>query len=180
MRTADVTRNRGFACLNAAVVVAGGQAVALAGPPGVAKSMLAAALVTRGHRVLTDDMASVSQSGARFMVHPGPSRLRPRRETASPAPLAALWFLEPRPGQTVVRVDPLRPSDAVMRLVGDAWARRLQDRAMRAQDIDQVSQVVGTATARLLTFDPDMAWLQDACRAIEQLAFVAQRHRQAS
>ena len=212
---AFVLRLQGVTCLHAAVVVVGRHATALAGPPGVGKSMLAAALARCGHRVLTDDVAAVDRTDAGFVVHPGPRFVRPRREASpqlrdvlphpgewryspdgayvdlvpdrsdyvqalAPAPLAAVWFLVPRPGQPLVRTEAVRPADAVMRLIGDAWARRLADRAMRAQEIDQVSEIVGMTPAWQLLFDPATQWLIDACREIEHLAGAATHDRRAS
>jgi hypothetical protein len=50
---------RGLIPLHAAAVEIGGRAILLAGPSGVGKSTLAAALAARGHRVLTDDLCAV-------------------------------------------------------------------------------------------------------------------------
>lgn len=52
-------RLRGTACLHASAVEVGGRAIALLGPGQAGKSTTAAAFASRGHSVLTDDVAPI-------------------------------------------------------------------------------------------------------------------------
>jgi hypothetical protein len=67
---------RGWLPLHSSAVIIGDQAVLIAGPSGMGKSTLAAALHARGHRVVTDDVAPVRTSGAGCIVLPSWPRLR--------------------------------------------------------------------------------------------------------
>jgi hypothetical protein len=62
--------------LHGTVVVAGGHAAALVAPCGAGKSTLAAALIGRGYRVLTDDLIVLARGRAGWMVQPGLPRLK--------------------------------------------------------------------------------------------------------
>jgi len=68
-------RLRGAVCLHASVVVAGGSAVALCGPPGAGKSSSAAGFAQRGCAVLAEDMAALQENGDGFLVQPGYPRV---------------------------------------------------------------------------------------------------------
>jgi hypothetical protein len=61
---------RGFVPLHASAVRISGRAVAFAGPSGAGKSTLAAALCTRGHALVTDDVCPVSLLSTSALVHP--------------------------------------------------------------------------------------------------------------
>jgi hypothetical protein len=64
MMMAVVLHQRGMCVLHASVIEVDGSAVAFLGPVGFGKSSIAAAMYTRGHRVLADDNAAVDfQSG---------------------------------------------------------------------------------------------------------------------
>jgi len=83
-----VLRLHARACLHAAAVEIGGRAVAIAGPPGHAKSTLAAAFACAGHAVLGDDVMAVTAGaapGGAPRVPPGCPRIALR-----PAAAAAL------------------------------------------------------------------------------------------
>jgi hypothetical protein len=66
---------RGFEVLHAAGVVLGGEAVLLAGPPGAGKSSLAAALLRRGGRLLSDDAVALEWQRGPIVAHPGAGTL---------------------------------------------------------------------------------------------------------
>jgi hypothetical protein len=67
---------RGIACLHASAVDVDGSAVAFVGPAGAGKSTLAAAFARRGHAVLTDDVAALTDLGHRFEIRPAYPRVR--------------------------------------------------------------------------------------------------------
>lgn len=65
-----VLRLRGVTCLHASAVEFGEHAVAFVGPPGAGKSTTAAALASRGHAVLSDDVVTLSENDGAFLVYP--------------------------------------------------------------------------------------------------------------
>lgn len=71
MMMAIVLHQRGMCVLHASVVDVGGSAVAFVGAVGAGKSSLAAALYSRGHRVVTDDNAAIEFSSGVPVVLPG-------------------------------------------------------------------------------------------------------------
>src|SRR5262245_61704964 len=62
--------------LHGTVVKIGQGAVALIGDCGAGKSTLAAALLSRGCSIVTDDLVALAASGRTWRVHPGPARLK--------------------------------------------------------------------------------------------------------
>ena len=66
----------GFEPLHGTVLDINGRAIALLGDCGYGKSTLAAALVARGFRVLTDDLIVLERQDDEWMIHPGPPRLK--------------------------------------------------------------------------------------------------------
>jgi hypothetical protein len=81
-----VLRLRGITCLHASALEVGGRALLLVGSEGAGKSTTAAALLQRGHAVLSDDVAPLSGRGDTFWISPGLPRLLLRAESAF-----ALW-----------------------------------------------------------------------------------------
>jgi HPr Serine kinase C-terminal domain len=75
-------RLRGQALLHACVLARDGSAIALMGDSGVGKSSLTWALVQRGCRLLSDDLAALARSNDVLYAHPARTRLRLQRETA--------------------------------------------------------------------------------------------------
>lgn len=73
---ATLLHRRGHMVLHASAVEVGGVAVALLGDKGAGKSTSAAALVTAGHRLISDDIVALDGSGPSLRVLPGGSRLR--------------------------------------------------------------------------------------------------------
>jgi hypothetical protein len=142
---------RGLTALHASAVALDGQAVAFLGAAGWGKSTLAAALHARGHPVVADDIVAVRMDGGRAYVFPGFPQLKlwpeaalelgddpaqldrlvrtaEKRARPTPAgfpedelPLAAIYVLAD--GEEL-RVDDLRPADAVIELVRHAWGAR--------------------------------------------------------
>jgi hypothetical protein len=106
--SAYLLRRRGVVCLHAAAVESDGEAILLAGPPAAGKSTLAAAVIARGCRLLTDDVAALTE-GKSVRVNPGPATLRPRAAVLDT--LRALssgrawWSPSAEPG--CVEIDPI-------------------------------------------------------------------------
>jgi hypothetical protein len=201
-----VLRLRGVVNLHAAAVC-GHRAVAIAGYPGVGKSTLAAALGQRGHPVLTDDVAAITEVGGGFLAHPGPSLLRVRRHgakllTTSVGP-PIVWlpsaeegcldldmtqpgFSQPREAValgSICLLTPLanssrpafalvRPAEALVELLSDTWAARLQDRTMRARELEDVGRVVAGTMLCRLTYGTEDDWVDRACELIERSLLV--------
>jgi hypothetical protein len=68
--------------LHSTVVDIGGRAIGLLGTSGAGKSTVAAYLIERGGKLLTDDMLRVSIVGGEVLAHPGPYRLKLFKEPA--------------------------------------------------------------------------------------------------
>lgn len=75
---------RGLIPLHATAVEIGGRAVLIAGPPAAGKSTLAAGLIDRGARLISDDLSVISSAadGGRIFVHRGRPSMRLHPDTA--------------------------------------------------------------------------------------------------
>jgi hypothetical protein len=71
-----VLRLRGRLCLHASAVAFGVDAVAFAGPSGEGKSTLAAWLVSKGLKALTEDILPLRWDAGRMWADPGPPLIR--------------------------------------------------------------------------------------------------------
>jgi hypothetical protein len=71
-----VLRGRGVLALHASAVVVDGRAIAFVGGGGSGKSTTAAALVTRGMPLLTDDVLALTRVGPTVLAWPGADHLR--------------------------------------------------------------------------------------------------------
>ncbi|GAB5537300.1 MAG: hypothetical protein Rubg2KO_35490 [Rubricoccaceae bacterium] len=67
---------RGMLVLHGAALDVNGQAVVLLGEKGAGKSTTAAALIARGHRLLTDDLVALDPSASAPTVLPGPTQMK--------------------------------------------------------------------------------------------------------
>ena len=67
---------RGMLVLHGAAIDVGGRAVVLLGDKGAGKSTTAAALIARGHRLLTDDLVALVPDTSSPMVLPGPTQMK--------------------------------------------------------------------------------------------------------
>ncbi len=74
---------RGLFVLHASAVAVGDSAIVIAGPKGRGKSTLAAALVRRGGRLLTDDQVAIDASAPSLVVVPGPPTMKLWPESAA-------------------------------------------------------------------------------------------------
>jgi hypothetical protein len=90
---------RGLLPLHAAAVEIGGRAILLAGPSGVGKSTLAAALASRGHRLLADDLCAIrrEQDGSVSVLASFP-RVRLWRDALDALGLPSAGLERSRPG----------------------------------------------------------------------------------
>jgi hypothetical protein len=71
-----ILRQRGHLALHASAVQIGGGALAIVGPHGAGKSTTAAALVTRGFPLITDDVLHVRRTASGWMAEPYAPGLR--------------------------------------------------------------------------------------------------------
>ena len=107
---------RGSDPLHGTIVAVDGMAVAFMGDCGYGKSTLAAALLARGYRVITDDLAALEMRKGRWVVHPGIPRIKL-------FPSVARKLLGPNPdGADMIhgiskQVLPLGPSQSVRRVL---------------------------------------------------------------
>jgi hypothetical protein len=67
---------RGFISLHACAVAIGERAVAIVGPAGSGKSTTAAAFAERGYRILAEDVVTLRDLGAEFLVQPAYPSIR--------------------------------------------------------------------------------------------------------
>lgn len=73
---------RGVPLLHGCAVDTGGAAFLVLGPGGAGKSTVAAAAVSGGNALLTDDIAALDGTGDHVHVHPGGSQLQMNEDTA--------------------------------------------------------------------------------------------------
>ena len=73
---------RGVPLLHGCAMDTGRAALLVLGPGGAGKSTFAAAAVTRGNALLTDDIAALDRTADRVHVHPGGCHLRMNEDTA--------------------------------------------------------------------------------------------------
>jgi len=133
----------GLEVLHASAVAIDGRAFAFSGVPGAGKSTLALNLALSGSELLCDDVIALRANGERVIAEPGSALVNLRADQAEqleglgsnslgeivgksnkvhlradrlapPAPLGALYLLEPAdPGSstTIERMDPVDPRD---------------------------------------------------------------------
>ena len=117
--------------LHGAVVSIGGQAVAFVGNCGYGKSTLAAAMLARGHPIVTDDVIALDGGSGGWTVHPGVPRVK-----LFPAVAKALLGVrggEPMNRHTTKRVLPLGRHESVRRKLPLAAIYVLDDPAERGR-----------------------------------------------
>lgn len=71
-----VLHRRGRLVLHGSAVDVGGRAVVLLGAKGAGKSTMAAALLARGHALLTDDLVALGEAAGGPSVLPGPTQMK--------------------------------------------------------------------------------------------------------
>ena len=143
---------RGKLALHGSVVQVNGGAIAVLAGSGAGKSSLAAALQTRGHTLLADDLAAVEFSDRGAAVHPGFPQLKLGRDVAAalgipgaalqpldadepklawrpvaglprgPVPLKKVYLLAAGERQAS---EPVGPQEAILELVRHSYPTRL-------------------------------------------------------
>jgi len=151
MMMAIVLHQRGMCVLHASVVEVNGAAIAFLGPVGFGKSSIAAALYSRGHRVVADDNAAIDFRSGVPMIRTAYPSLKLFPEIASslgfrngsvrplhssevkiagavpkgflqePLPLRALYFLGRGQGSQITSMAPLK---TVMELISNSVPTR--------------------------------------------------------
>ena len=182
--------------LHGTAVVIAGKAIGLLGDPASGKSTLGAALLARGHPLLTDDVLAPVAGRRGWEVHPGIPRLKlfPAvarrllgREDGQPMntgtrkrvlplsaaehcarrlPLAALYVLDGRPTARRVTIEPLRPADALLAVIRHTFNTIVQDRDRLANQLQLGSRLVQAVPVRRLTFPRRLASLPEVCAAL--------------
>ena len=83
---------------------------------------------------------------------------------AQPAPLAAVYLLQPRRDMTEpALVHELSGQDVLSQLVANTYGQRLLDSAMRAHEFDVLGRLARALPVRALTLRADGARLAEAC-----------------
>ncbi|HLK50256.1 MAG TPA: hypothetical protein VKT49_19070 [Bryobacteraceae bacterium] len=141
---------RGVTCLHASAVALRDGVVALCGPSGAGKSTLAAALVSRGLPLVSDDVVPI-RPGPPVMAGPGLPELRlypsaverigisgqvgaplpgqskahwqPRRAPDKPLPLLAIYLLQPATGsaEQPASLAPAPANEALVSLISNSY-----------------------------------------------------------
>ena len=87
----------------------------------------------------------------------------------APVPLEVIYVLGARGTDATMRIDPMRPQDALMMLVRNTYGNYLLDAAMRAVEFELLGGVVERVRVRQVTLVDDIAQLRDSCRRLTQL-----------
>jgi hypothetical protein len=107
----EVASAHGWLALDAVVVERNGRALALTGVPGVGKSTVAAHLLARGWKLVTDDVAFVDEDRGELISHHGLMRFRSGALPHLPAAFRATlersrWFVDEAGELNFYEVDP--------------------------------------------------------------------------
>jgi hypothetical protein len=82
----------------------------------------------------------------------------------TPLPIAVLYVISARhAGSGAFTVKPLRPTAALLSLVGNTYGNYLLDSSMRALEFDLLSRLVQRAPVREIAFADDIAQLFECC-----------------
>jgi len=91
---------------------------------------------------------------------------------AEPAPLAAVFVLNPRkPMAEAAQIGPLSGQDVLTNLVVNTYGTRLLDTAMRAHEFQVLGRLAESVPVRSLTLNSDGTRLLEACEWIRNHAF---------
>ncbi len=188
---------RGLLILHASAVQVGGAAVAFLGGPGWGKSTTAAAMHTRGHAIVADDVLAIELADVNHpVVHPGFPQLKLWPEAAATLGDApeALPRLHPRLEKRARRdargfpqiallleriyvlaegthqeIEPLRPAEAFVELVRHSYvARLLKATGAASLHFDQCGVLANAVPVRRLQTPRSLALLPDLARIIER------------
>jgi hypothetical protein len=184
VRTALV--QQGAVVLHASAVAVDGRAVAFAGPSGRGKSTTAAALVSAGHALLTDDVLPATSADAGTAVPPGCPSLSLDGDTAGvlgfdppegdgpvsvtdrfadgPRPLATVYLLSDGPA---VDVEALSAHRAVFGLLRASYPLYSEtDRAAQGRHLHACRALAGDVRVCRLTRPRSLSALDDVVRAV--------------
>jgi hypothetical protein len=191
-----ILRLRGATCLHASAVEVGGAAVLVCGPGGAGKSTTAAALVARGHALLSDDISPLVETADAVRVQPGYPlvRLWPEAgralyggETAlprltagwdkryrrmeafcgTPLPLRTVYVMAGREEDRAPRVEPLPAGEAVLNLLANVYMGWLPDATARGRDLVRLGGVAARTRVVRLVPHKDPARIGELCARIE-------------
>jgi hypothetical protein len=88
----------------------------------------------------------------------------------TPVPLEVIYVLSARGTDLeTMRIETIRPQNALMSLVSNTYGNYLLDSAMRAVEFDLLSRVVEHVPVRQVTFAHDIEHLRDSCGRLAQL-----------
>lgn len=187
---------RGSEPLHATTVLVDGRAVGFLGDCGTGKSTIGAAMLARGYPLLTDDLLSLTNGRARYMAHPGPSRIKlfprvarallgradgapmnvgtakrvltlPRELTGRrPAPLGALYVLQAAPSCSTVQVKRLTRAEALIEIVRATFNLLCTDRARLERQFAFATAVADAVPVRRLRVPRSLSALPAVCDAV--------------
>jgi hypothetical protein len=171
---------RGVTCLHASAVTIGGRAVAFCGPSGSGKSTVAAAMVLRGHALITDDVLPLRTSGNSAAAGPGLRELRLHPSTAAvigaggfvvppgagqtkaiwrfdaeeraPLPLSAIYLLEPDGEVSAAAAHPCTNGAALLSLVSNSFWLHPGATSALSSDLLQLAAAVRFSAVSRLSF----------------------------
>jgi hypothetical protein len=188
---------RGRDPLHGTSVALGASAVAFVGDCGYGKSTLAAALLARGGRIVTDDLVSLQPHRAGWIVQPGVPRLKlaptamaallgdvaatpmihgvdkrvisltPRQAVARPLPLRAIYVLGSPRRGAKVVVEPLARADAFLEIIRAAFNLVVHDRRRYVRQFVLATQLADAVPVRRVTYPRRFAALADVCDAVQ-------------
>jgi len=87
----------------------------------------------------------------------------------APVPLEVIYVLGARATDATMRIDTMRPQDALMLLVRNTYGNYLLDATMRAVEFDLLARVVERVRVRQVTLVDDIAQLRDSCLRLTEL-----------
>lgn len=181
---------RGPLVLHGGAVEVDGRAVVVVGHKGAGKSTTSAALVARGHRLLTDDIVVVDEVDGALWVRPGPTQMKLRDNSAEAVGVETERFLDgldkgvwhgappaagPAPLGLVcplawgdhVALAPLAGGAAFGAVFEHVYAPRLLSATAAAPLMGPVKRLVTAAPVRRLVRPPTLDALGAAVRTVE-------------
>ena len=186
---------RGWLTLHASSTSVGSRAVAFMADRGWGKSTMAAAMVTRGHGLVADDVTAIKTDGNGPVVTPGypllklwpeaaasvnedpatlpeiapgsyKRNLRARRRFSSaPLPLGCIYVLD---RGDALEIEPLRLQEALKELIRNTYGRELLQAARPASHLQQCADVVNSVPVRRLRRPYSLEALPDVVRLVEE------------
>jgi hypothetical protein len=191
---AVLLRQQGFVVLHASAVRLEGSAVLFLGASGRGKSTIAAALVQRGHRLITDDVAAVDSGTGGLLVLPGVAELKlwpdsagalgrraerlPRvrpgvekralstagRGVACPVPLRRVYVLTQ--GERLA-LEPLAPCEALIELIRHSYGPQTLRAVRPAVQFTGCGRIATEIPVARLIRPAGLAHLADLARIVE-------------